>query len=72
VPTSDASDEAPVDQLNSDLLSPCGGICVSMNCWCGIEKQDDNREKWDVLRNTELASSQNGITNSQLARSSQG
>jgi hypothetical protein len=34
--------------------------------WCGIEKEDDNEKKWEVLRNIQLASYHNGICSSQL------
>jgi len=33
-----------------DLLSPGGGGCVSMMCWCEIREEDDNERKCDVLR----------------------
>ena len=71
VQPSDTLHEAPVDLLDSDLLSPGWGASVAKICWSGIGEEDDNEKKWDVLRNIESASSQNGIRNSQLVHSTQ-
>jgi len=35
----------------------------------GIGEHDDNEKKWEVLRKKYIASTQNGIINSQIARS---
>jgi len=61
-------DEAPIDWLDSDPLTPSWGISFGMiwGGWIGVE--DDN-EKFEVLTNIKLASGQSGISNSQLARS---
>jgi len=40
-----------------------------MICGFGIGEEDENEKMWKVLRNTLLASCQNGISNSQLAHS---
>jgi len=71
VPATDALDEAPIDLLDSDPLSPGRDFCVAMSCLCGIGEEDDNKKKWEVLRNMYLASSQNVISNSQLVGSTQ-
>ena len=64
-------DEAPAIQLNSDPVAHCCVLCGAMICWCGKDEEDDNEKMWDVLRNLQVASSQNGISNSQLAHSTQ-
>ena len=51
VPLSAALDAAPVDRLISHPLSPCWGVSVALICYCGIEQEDDNEMKWEVLRN---------------------
>jgi len=61
-------DGAPVYRLNADLLAPCWGVCGTVVCWCGNGEEDDNKMKWEVLRNTQLYWSQNVKSNSQLAR----
>jgi len=50
VPISVVFDEAPANRLDLDPFGPGGGGCVSMICWCGIEDEDDNEKKWEVLR----------------------
>ena len=50
VPVSDAFDEVPIDQLNSDQLSLCWGICAAMICQCGMGEEDDSEKKWVVLK----------------------
>jgi len=44
-------DAAPVSRLDSDLLSPCRGVCRAMICCCGKGEVDDHETKWEVLRN---------------------
>jgi len=43
-------DEAPANLPVLNLLSHGGGGCVSMMCWCGMGKEDDNERKWEALR----------------------
>jgi len=43
-------DVAPANRPVFDPLSPGGGGCVSMMCWCGIGEEDDNERKWEALR----------------------
>jgi len=50
VPISNIFDEAPANQLDLDPLGPGWSGCVSMICWCGIDEEDDNEKKWEVLR----------------------
>jgi len=50
VPISDVFDVAPGDRLESDPLSSGRRGCVSVICWCGVGKEDDNRKMWEVLR----------------------
>jgi len=50
MPVCDISVETPVIWLDSDPVYPCRGVCVSMIWWCGIEEEDDNSKKWEVLR----------------------
>jgi len=38
---------------------------VSVICWCGIEEEDDNEKKWEVLRTVKYTLFQNGIISSQ-------
>jgi len=64
-PMSNIFDVAPGNRLESDLHSPDWGDCVSIICSSGIEEEDDNREKWEVLRTIQLASRQNGISSNQ-------
>jgi len=64
-------DEVPIECLDSNPLSPYRGVSVAMIRWCGIGEEDDNEKMWEVLRITNLASSQNGISTSQPARSTQ-
>jgi len=40
VPAGDTFDEAPVSQLNSDPLAPCGGIRGAMICCFGKGEDD--------------------------------
>jgi len=47
----DVFDKAPSNRLDLDPLSPDWGGCVSMICGCGIGEEDDNKKKWEVLRN---------------------
>ena len=63
--------KAPVSQVNMDQHAPCLGVAGVMIWCCGIGKDDYNEKKWEVLMNTVLASSHNGMTNSQLAPSAQ-
>jgi len=51
VPEGGILDEAPVGELNSDLLAPCQGICGAMNCCCGQGEEDDHEKKWELLSN---------------------
>jgi len=46
----DASGEAPVVRLDSECITPGWGVCGAMTCRCGKGEEDDN-EKWKVLRN---------------------
>ena len=50
VPRISVFDEAHANLPVFDLLSPGGGGCISMMCWCGIEEKDDNERKWEALR----------------------
>jgi len=63
--------DAPVLGLDSNPLSPGSGVCGAMTCCGGQGEEDDNEKKWEVLRNILLASSQNWMSDSQLARSTQ-
>jgi len=65
VPRISVFDVAPANRPVFDPLSPGGGGCVSMMCWCGIGEEDDNERKWEALRTIQLASCQNGISSSQ-------
>jgi len=71
VPANDTLQKAPINWHDSNLLSPCWGDCVGMICWSWIGEGNNNKKKWEVLRIINLASSQNGISNSQLAPSTQ-
>jgi len=51
VSMSDKLNETSVGRLDSDPVSPGWGVCVSMIWWCGIEEEDDNEMKYEVLRN---------------------
>jgi len=42
-----------------------------MICGCGDGEEDDDKKKWEVRRNKLLASTQNGMSDSQPARSTQ-
>jgi hypothetical protein len=64
-------DEAPANLPVFNTLSPGGGCCVAMICWCGIGEEDDNERKWEALRTIYLASCQNGINSSQHDRYAQ-
>jgi len=50
VPARGTSDQVAVVQLDSDCITPGGGVCGAMTCCCGKQEEDDN-EKWNVLRN---------------------
>jgi len=50
VPRISVFDVVPANLPVFDLLSPGGGGCVSMMCWCGIGEEDDNERKWEALR----------------------
>jgi len=50
VPRIPVIDVAPANQLVFDPLSPGGGGCVSIMCWCRIGEDDDNERKWEALR----------------------
>jgi len=71
VPISNVFDVAPVNCLDSDLLSPGWGGCVTLIWWSGIGEEDDNKKKWEVLRTIQLASCQNGKRSSQHVRYTQ-
>jgi len=50
VPMSEIIHESPTNRHDFDpLAAGCGG-CVSLTSWCGIGEEDDNEEKWEVLR----------------------
>ena len=51
VPAGGVLDEAPVNQLNSDQLTPWCGVCGAMNSSWGKGGEDDNEKKWEVLSN---------------------
>jgi len=59
-----AVDQAPVVRLDSDRLTAGCGVCGATPCCCGKGEEDDNEKKWEVSRNIELASSQNGMSGS--------
>jgi hypothetical protein len=42
-----------------------------MICCCGIEEEDDNEKKWEVLRIIQSTSCQNGIISCQHVRYTQ-
>jgi len=46
---SDVLDISPANRLDFNPLAAGCGDCVSMICWCGIRKEDDNDKKWEVL-----------------------
>jgi len=46
----DVFDKAPSNQLDLDLLWPGWGCCVSMIWWCGMEEEDDNEKKWEIVK----------------------
>jgi len=50
VPRSSVLDVAPANLPVFDPLSPAGGGCVSIMCWCGIGEEDDNERKWEALK----------------------
>jgi len=62
VPLSDASEEVSVVSPYFDLHLPSCVVWVAMIRYCGIEEQDANKEMWEVLRNIQYASSQDGMT----------
>ena len=62
VPMSDVFDLVSANRLDFNRLSPGWSGCVSMICWCGIEKEDDNKKKWEFLKTILLALCQNGIS----------
>ena len=64
-----ALDAAPVIRLDSDPLAPCRGVCGVMICWSRKGEEDDDEKKWEVPKNILAASSQNQISDSQLAQS---
>jgi len=61
--------ELLIGRLDFDPLPACWGVCVAMNCWYGKAEEDHNDKKWEVLRTVYLSSSQNRMSNSQLALS---
>jgi len=63
-------DQAPVIGLASNSLTLQGGVRGAMTCCCGKGEEDDH-EKWKVLRNIQQATSHNGKNDSQLAGSTQ-
>jgi len=50
VPRISLFDVAPANLPVFDPLSPGGGGCVSMMCWCGTGEEDNNERKWEALR----------------------
>jgi len=50
VPRISVFDVVPANLPLFNLLSPGGGGCVFMMCWCGIGEEDDNERKWEALR----------------------
>jgi len=50
VPTMSVFDIAPANRPVCYLLTPGGGRCLSIMCWCGIGEEDDNERKWEALR----------------------
>jgi len=50
VPRISVFDVAPANQPVFYPLSPGGGGCVIIMCWCGIGEADDNQRKWEALR----------------------
>jgi len=67
VPESDVLGIMPVDPPGSVPFSPGWGIWVAISCWCRIGEEDDNKKKWEVLRNIYFATSQNEISNRHVA-----
>ena len=51
VPLSDVLDEAPIDWLESDTVSPGWGVYGSLFSYCWIGGEDHNEMKWEVLIN---------------------
>jgi len=49
-------DVAPANLPVFDPLSPGGGGCVSIMCWCGIGEENDNERKWEALTTKLFAS----------------
>jgi hypothetical protein len=68
VPSISVFDVAPPNLTVFDLLSPGGGGCESIMCWCGIGEEDHNERKWEALRTIQLASCKDGISSSQHDR----
>jgi len=71
VPESDVLGVTPFDPPGSVPFSPVWGVCVAMICWCRIREEDDNENKWEVLRNIHFTTSQNEISNCQVAHFTQ-
>jgi hypothetical protein len=65
-----ALDEAPIVWLDSDWITLVRGICGATTCYCG-KGEEDNNEKWKVLRNIYQATGHKGINDCQLARTTQ-
>jgi len=63
--------DAPAGRLVSSPLALCWGGHGVMECCCGKGEQEENIQKWDILRKLYLASSENGMSISQHARLSQ-
>jgi len=50
VPRISVFDVTPANRPVFYPLSPGGGGCVCMMCWCGKGEEDDNERKWEALR----------------------
>ena len=49
VPRISVFDVAPASLPVFDPLSPGGGRCVSIVCWCAIGGKDETERKWEAL-----------------------
>jgi hypothetical protein len=68
---SDKLDGLHIEGLDSHHLSPGWAFCITLMFSSGLGEEDDNENKWEVLRNIWMASSQNGISNNQFTHSTQ-
>jgi len=64
-------DEAPDIELNSDPLTPGWDAFWAMLCCCGKGEEVDTEKKWNISRDILSASTQYGMSDSQLACSTQ-